>query len=57
MTFATSIAAFIFVFGSDFHIAGVVFVHRHSLLLCFHPKPSFLMHEGYILWAVKLQIL
>ena len=44
----------VFVFGSDFHRAGVVFVNTHSLLLCFHPRPSFLMHKGYVLWAVKL---
>jgi hypothetical protein len=53
----TTMVAVFYVFGSDFYKVGVVFVNAHSLLLCFHPKPSFLMHEGYVLWAVKLQIL
>ena len=48
---------FFLVFGLDFYGACVVFVNIRLLLLCFHPKPSFLMHEGYILWVVKLQIL
>ena len=39
------------------HEAGGVFMNTCSLLLCFHPKPSFSMHEGYVLWVVKLQIL
>ena len=43
-------------FRSYFYGAGVVFVNIHSFLLCFHPKPPFLMHEGYVLWAVNLQI-
>ena len=47
----------IYIFGSNFYIVDVVFVNTHSLLLSFHPKPSFLMHEGYVLWAVQLQIL
>ena len=44
-------------FGSNIYRAGIVFVNTRSLLLCFHPEPSFLMHEGYVIWAVKLQIL
>ena len=49
--------AFLCVFRSDFYRAMIVFVSTCSLLFCFHPKPSFLMHEGYILWVVKLHIL
>ena len=54
---AAMVAVFFFVFGSDFYRVGVVYMNTCSLLLCFHPKPSFLMHEGYVLWDVKLQIL
>ena len=36
----------------------VRFFYKHTLILVvYHPKPSFLMHEGYVQWAVKLQIL
>ena len=45
-----------FLFGSKFYEAGVVFVITCLLLLCFHPKPSFLMDEDYVLWVVKLHI-
>ena len=49
------IIAVIFVFGSGIYRAGVVFVNTCSLLLCFHPKPYFLMYEGYVIWAIKSQ--
>ena len=33
-------------------------VCEHILILVvFPPKPSFLMHEGYVVWAVKLHVL
>ena len=51
------VAGFFVLFGSTFYGAGVVFVNTHSLLLCFHPMPFVLMHEGYVVGAVKLQIL
>ena len=47
----------VFVSGLDFYKAGVAFVNTRSLLLCFHLKASFVMHEGYVLWAIKVQIL
>ena len=26
-----------------------VFINTRSLLLCFHPKPSFVMHDGNVI--------
>ena len=34
--------------GLDCHRVGVVFMNTCSLLLCFHPKLSFVMHDVYV---------
>lgn len=41
-------------FGSNLYWVGVVFVNTCSILLCFHRKFVW-MHEGYVLWGLKLQ--
>ena len=52
----------------DCHGVGVVFMNTRSILLCFHPKSSFVMHNGnvtlnlkfanlevvYVLWLIFL---
>ena len=36
------------VLGLDCHGAGVVFMNTRSILLCFHPKHGFVMHNGNV---------
>lgn len=33
----------------DYHGVGVVLMYTSSHLLCFHPKPSFVMHDGNVI--------
>ena len=39
--------------GLDCHGVGVMFINTCSLLLCFHPKPPFVMLDGNVIFNPK----
>ena len=43
--------------GLDCHGKGIVIMNTHSLLLCFHPKPSFVMQDGNVISNPKISYL